>query len=302
MISKIFKVTLSTISLIFIGIVLTGCTTNKTSSNSKIKIVATTDFYGEVAKAVVGDKGSVQSIINKPGVDPHDYEPTTQIAKDVNNADITIANGLGYDSWMNKLSKGKNSPFIKVGENILDKKTGTNPHIWYDPTTMPALANKLAQTLGKKYPDNKAYFEKNAQKYIESLSPIQDELTTLKKIAQNTSNKEVYVSEPVFDYSIEAMGFTVGNKSFEKSIENGSDPSPKIIKNMRQGIKDKKISFLVYNAQADSKLVDNMISLAKKENIPVLKVTETLPKDMTYKNWMLSQYKRLNTILEKEAK
>lgn len=297
MTSKTYKIVLSTISIIFIGILLTGCSSNKPSANSKVKIVTTTDFYAEVAKAVVGNKGSVQSIINKPGVDPHDYEPTTQVAKDVNNADITIANGLGYDSWMNKLSKKKNSTFIKVGENILDKKTGDNPHIWYDPQTMPALANKLAKELGKEQPANKSYFEKNAAKYITSLKPVQDELNTLEKTAKNTSNKEVYVSEPVFDYSIKAMGFVVGNKSFEKSIENGTDPSPKIVKDMRQGIKEKKISFLVYNSQSDSKLVDNMLTLAKKENIPILKVTETLPKNMTYKEWMLSQYKQLNKIL-----
>ncbi|WP_125566546.1 metal ABC transporter solute-binding protein [Companilactobacillus insicii] len=301
---KRFKVLIVTVGVLLLGLVLTACgnSDNSASKNSNIKIVATTDFYGEVAKAVVGNKGTVESIINKPGVDPHDYEPTTAIAKDVSNADVTIANGLGYDSWMNKLSKKNNGTFIKVGENILDKKTGDNPHIWYNPTTMPKLANKIATELSKKQPDNEKYFKANAKKYISSLKPVQNELDELTNKAKESDNKEVYVSEPVFDYSIKAIGFTVGNKDFEKAVENGTDPSPTVIKNMRQGIQKRKISFLVYNSQADSKTVDNMIALAKKNNIPILKVTETLPAGKTYKEWMLSQYQQLNTILEKSER
>ncbi|WP_334329534.1 metal ABC transporter solute-binding protein, Zn/Mn family [Companilactobacillus sp. HBUAS59699] len=301
---KRFKALILTLGIAFFGIVLTACgnSTDSASKSNKLKIVATTDFYGEVAKAVVGNKGSVESIIDRPGVDPHDYEPTTAIAKDVSNADLTIANGLGYDSWMNKLDKKQDSIFIKVGKNIFDKKTGANPHLWYDPKTMPALANKVAQELSKQQPANKKYFKANAKKYIASLKPVQKELTELTNKAKTTTNKEVYVSEPVFDYSIKAMGFTVGNKDFEKAVENGTDPSPTVVKNMRRGIIEGKIAFLVYNSQSDSKTVDNMIALAKEHNLPILKVTETLPAHKNYKEWMLSQYQQLNKILEKEDK
>lgn len=296
MFQKSLKFLFLFLGIAFLGITLSDCG-NKQAENNKIKIVTTTDFYGEVAKAVVGNKGSVQSIINKPGLDPHDYEPTTNIAKDVSAADVTIANGLGYDSWMNKLSKNDSTSKILVGEDIMNKKTGDNPHLWYDPKTMPKLANYLAKELSKKQPKNKAYFQKNADKYIKSLKPVQSELDELKQTAQNANNKDVYVSEPVFDYSIEDMGFKVGNKEFEKAVENGTDPSPKVVKNMRQGIMEQNISFLVYNSQSDSKTVDNMVKLANENNIPVLKVTETLPAGKNYKEWMLSQYKQLNKIL-----
>ncbi|MFC6322516.1 metal ABC transporter solute-binding protein [Companilactobacillus baiquanensis] len=291
-----------TLGLILLSILLSSCSSKPTSQHSnKINIVTTTDFYGEVAKAVVGDKGNVTSIINNPAIDPHDYEPTTEIAKEVSRADITVANGIGYDSWMNKLSSdSSNAVFIKVGEDIMDKKSGDNPHLWYNPKTMPKYANYLAKELGKKQPKNKKYFKVNAQKYIDSLKPVNNELSKLRTTAKNTKNKDVYVSEPVFDYSIKAMGFTIGDKSFEKAIENGTDPSPKVVKDMRDGLKNKRISFLVYNEQAQSKTVDNLVQIAHKNNIPVLKVTETLPSGKTYKEWMLSQYKQLNKILKEK--
>jgi len=280
-------------------LVLSGCSNKKVNNTSqKLDIVTTTDFYGEVAKAVVGNKGSVTSIINNPAIDPHDYEPTTQTAKLVSKADVTVANGLGYDSWMDKIDK--QNTYVKIGEDVMAKKTGDNPHIWYKPETMPKYAKYLAKKLAKKQPQNKAYFEKNAQEYIATLKPVQNELTKLEAASKNVPNKNVYVSEPVFDYSIEATGFKVKNKSFEQAVENGTDPTPAVIKDMHQGLKEKKIAFFVLNTQTDSKLVNNLVQMAKKNNIPVLNVTETLPKGKTYKQWMLSQYKDLNKILQSE--
>lgn len=291
------KLRLITILLLFI-VFLTGCSTQPKKS-SKLQIVTTTDFYGEVAKAVVGNKGTVSSIIDNPNVDPHDYEPTTNIAKKVSTADITVANGLGYDSWMNKLNQDDNSTFIKIGENVMHKKMGDNPHIWYEPQTMPKYAKYLAKQLGKKQPKNKEYFEKNAQKYIATLKPVQDQLGKLKENAKR-DNKSVYVSEPVFDYSLNAIGYKVANKSFEKAIENGTDPTPQVIQKMNNGLKDKKVAFFVLNSQTDNKVINNLVQKAEKNDIPVLKVTETLPKGKTYKQWMLSQYQDLEKILQGE--
>lgn len=287
--------------ILFCILFVAGCANKKVgSSTQKLSIVTTTDFYGEVAKKVVGNKGTVTSIINNPAIDPHDYEPTTKVAKKVSQADIVIANGLGYDAWMNKLSKKNPQNYIKIGEDIRHQKVGDNPHIWYDPQTMPKYANYLAKQLGKKDPKHRAYFEQNAKDYIATLKPVQTELTKLKQASNSLTNKKVYVSEPVFDYSIQATGFKVANQSFENAVEKGTDPTPSVIKKMHQGIKQKQIAFFVLNSQTDSKLVTNLVSLAKQNHVPVLKVTETLPKGKDYKQWMLSQYQDLNKILQSE--
>ena len=141
-------------------ILMAGCSQNNSSTkDGKIKITTTTDFYGEVAKAVVGNKGKVTSAINDPNVDPHDYEPTSKIAKKVTNSDVLIANGVGYDGWMDKLAQNAHkATYIKVGEDLLNKREGDNPHLWYNPQTMPHLANDLAKQFGKLQPQNKKYF------------------------------------------------------------------------------------------------------------------------------------------------
>ncbi len=300
--SKLFALIVALFSvLLFVA----GCSSNGGSSakSEKINVVTTTDFYGEVAKAVAGDKGKVTSVINNPNVDPHDYNPTTKIGTEVAKANVVVANGVGYDTWMSKLVKDNSKvKYIRVGELLMGKKDGDNPHLWYKPETMPKLANALAAKFGKMQPKNKAYFKKNAKKYIDSLKPVNDKIDSLNAIAKKSKSKDVYVSEPVFDYALEAAGFKVGNKKFEEDTENGVDQAPSTIKNMQAGIKGKKIAFFVFNKQVDSKTVDNMVSLSKKNNVPVLPVTETLPAGKTYKTWMLSQYTQLEKILKNAEK
>lgn len=161
---------LAGISVALLAIFAVACGSNgaakqSSSNGSKIQVVASLDFYGEVAKAVGGNKVSVQSIINNPAVDPHDYEPTTKVGKSVASADLVVASGIGYDGWMDKVVKSadKSKNYLRVADDLMNKKEGDNEHIWYDPRTMPKLANTLADKFAKKDPADKATFKANAK-------------------------------------------------------------------------------------------------------------------------------------------
>ena len=86
------------LTLALITILLVGCTSKTTATHHshQINVVASLDFYGETAKAVLGDK-TVTSIIDKPSMEPW-IEPTTKTAKQVSDADVIVYNGLGYDT------------------------------------------------------------------------------------------------------------------------------------------------------------------------------------------------------------
>jgi len=292
------KFLLSLVLLISLGGLLTGCQTSNRATptaDGKIKILASLDFYGQTAQKVAGKYGEVTSVINRPGVDPHDFEATVKTAKVASRASLIIYNGLGYDDWMSKLvvNKATNAKVIQVGTTIAGKKDGANEHVWYDPTTMPKLAHQIALELAKIQPEHKQYFLKQAREYQANLKPL---TKTVAQLKHNAHGQKVAVSEPVFDYSLAAMGYQVSNTHFAKSIEEGSDPSPKDIKQMQTAIKKHQIAFFVENTQSDSNIVDNMVKLAHQNNVPVLKVTETLPAGQTYKSWMLKQYQQLAKI------
>lgn len=284
---------LFTAILLLIGL-LTGCSqssSNGSGKNSKINIVAAEDFYGEVAKAVGGSHVNVTSIINKPSMDPHDYEPSTGTARAVSQAKLVVYNGIGYDSWMENLAKNtKDQTVIRVAEDLMGKKDGDNEHLWYQPETMPKLADYLAGRLSKIDPKHAAEYKKNAKKYRASIKPVEDEVT---KLSQKSNQKLVDVSEPVFDYTLEALGYKVANNHFEIAVEQESDPSPKDIANMQKDIKEKRIAFFVSNIQEISPTVKKIMALADKHDVPVVKVTETLPAGKDYKTWMLDQLKQI---------
>ncbi|EHN59698.1 metal ABC transporter solute-binding protein [Oenococcus kitaharae] len=261
----------------------------------KIKVLSSVDFYGEVAKAVLGNQGTVENVIKKTSIDPHDYQPTTNVAKQADAADVLLYNGIGYDSWMSKLAQNnKRALAIRVGENIMDRKNGDNPHLWYNRKTMPKVANYLAKHFAALKPSEKAYFKANAKKYIQkNIRPINRKIASLSK---KSNGKLVDVSEPVFDYALASLGYKENNTGFAKSVEDGTDPAPKDVANMQQDIRERKIAFFVQNTQATDKTVGNLVKLAKKYQVPVLKVTETKPKGKTYKQWMLSQYNQVGRI------
>lgn len=280
-------------------IVLNGCG-RKTQTSNKLHIVASLNFYGETAKVVAGKYGTVTSIIKSPNVDPHDFEPTTNSAKAVAKADVVVYNGLGYDSWMQRLISSDSEGNVKalnVGKSVMNKQTGDNPHLWYNDQTMAKLANRLAKIYAKKDPKHRKQFEANAKNYVASLKVIQKKVAALK---QNRQKSLVDVSEPVFNYALTKMGYKINNSHFALAVENGSDPSAQDIRQMQKDIKQHKIAFFVNNPQASDAIVKNMVTLAKKHNVPVLNVTETQPSNKTYIEWMTDQYQQVAEIQKKE--
>jgi zinc/manganese transport system substrate-binding protein len=270
---------------------LTACgdsSVGQTPSTAKIKIVAAENFYGEVAKAVGGDQVEVSSILNNPNVDPHDYEPTPDVAKSVSDSQVILYNGAGYDAWMDKLihadTSAKSKSVIKVAEDLMGKHEGENEHVWYDPETMPKLANKLADDLAKLDPSHAGEFQKNAQTYIASLEPLKEKVQKLKQ-----SGTQIDVSERIFDYMAAALNLSIHDSRFSKAIDEGNDPAAADVANLQDDIKGKHVKVFIYNVQNTSPTVDTIVKLAKSSGVPVVEVTETEPNGKNYLQWMTDQ-------------
>ncbi|WP_225418481.1 metal ABC transporter solute-binding protein, Zn/Mn family [Lacticaseibacillus daqingensis] len=280
------------------SMLLSGCQT-KASQDKGLQVVASVDFYGEVAKAVVGTHGTVTSVIDKLDVDPHDYEPTTEVAKTVANADIVIDNGGGYDSWMTKLIAADSGNTTTVtAAKVVGIKDGENEHIWYKPDVMPKMATALAKAFGQRDPAHKQAYADNAAAYIKKLQPLLKQIDALKARAVG---QKVAVSEPVFSNALSYLGYTIVNDHFAQAVEESTDPSPKDIRALEAQIQGKQIAFFVQNTQVESKIVTNIVKQVRAAGIPVLQVTETMPAGKTYTSWMTAQYNQLKAIQTKQG-
>ncbi|MFD1485338.1 metal ABC transporter solute-binding protein, Zn/Mn family [Lacticaseibacillus baoqingensis] len=285
---------ISGISALALALVFSGNQQVAAADKPELQVVASVDFYGEAAQAVLGQYGHVQTIIDQPNIDPHDYTPTTKVGKQVAHADVVIYNGAGYDTWMTKLLKNKSKQTQKVAvAKLVGVKAGQNEHVWYKPQTMPKLANTLAKRFGQLDAAHQSQYRQNAKAYIASLKPL---LKVIKQVKAQADHQSVAVSEPVFDHALRHLGYRVSNAHFARAIEAGSDPSPADVRQLDAAIKHRKLVFFVQNTQVHSPIVTEIVKRCRQAKVPVLAVTETMPKGQDYRQWMMTQYQALAKI------
>jgi zinc/manganese transport system substrate-binding protein len=263
-----------------------------------IRIVAAENFYGDLATQIGGDRVSVVSILSDPNADPHEYESNADDAKNIANAQIVIKNDVGYDAFMDKLMSASPRPsriVIDVGQ-IAGRKDGDNPHIWYDPTTMPKVARTLAMTLGQLDPSGKGYYDERLQTFMTSEKAVDD---TIASIRARDHGDKVLPTEPVFDYMAEALGLTIVDQggAFQRAVEDGNDPPASAVATFRGELASHAIKALIYNSQAVTPITTQMQDDAKQNHVPVVPVSETEPTGKTYQQWMLGELTTLQQAL-----
>src|SRR5665213_493333 len=140
-----------------------------------IDIVAAENFYGDIAQQIGGPDVKVSSILSNPDQDPHLFEVSPSVARRISAAQIVVYSGIDYDPWMDKLLGAARSSHRKtiVVADLIGKKVGDNPHIWYDPATMLALAKTLAASLIADDPGHRAGYEQRLANFEASVKPIQ---------------------------------------------------------------------------------------------------------------------------------
>jgi len=263
-----------------------------------IAVLGTENFYADLLTQVGGTRVAASSILNDPNADPHEYEANPQTAKVVADAKLVIVNGIGYDDFMSKLLGASTKPdrvVINV-QALLKKADDDNAHVWYDPKTMPAVADAATAALAKLDPQNANYFATLKAKYLAALKPIDDKIAVLKA---RYNGAPVAFTEPVAGYQADAIGLKVLTpEPFQHAIEQAIDPAPADVAVERDLLTKKKVKVLLYNSQVTSPLTQDIRDLAVKSGVPVVGVAETIPPQFkTYQEWMLAQLAELETAL-----
>jgi zinc/manganese transport system substrate-binding protein len=257
-------------------------------ADGRIRIVAAESVYGDIARQIGGDRVAVSSIMSKPDTDPHLFETTPAVARALDNAQIVIANGAGYDAWIETLLQASPKPdrIAIVAAELLNRKAGDNPHLWYDPTTMPALARALTAALAKADAAHAAQYEARLATFLASLAPIRDKIDEIRKAY---AGRPVTATEPVFGPMADALGLTMRNRSFQLAVMNDTEPSAKDIAAFETDLKTHRVAVLFYNKQVTGKLAQRLLDIAKAARVPVVGVTETEPGGLSYQDWMLGE-------------
>ncbi len=255
--------------------------------------------YADVVAQIGGRYVKVTAIETDPNTDPHSFEASPAIAREIATADLLIRNGVGYDSWVEGILAATPSAHRKVidVQRLLHLPDSTpNPHLWYDPNTMPAVANAVAAQLTALAPAEAAYFQANARRFGASLEPWRQALASFKRRYGGT---RIAVTEPVANDMLAAAGCDIATPvSLQTAIMNGTDPSPQDVAAEEALLSGHLVRILVYNRQVTETLTESFLDLARRNNIPVVGVYETLPvPGYHYQSWMLAEVAALRKAL-----
>jgi zinc/manganese transport system substrate-binding protein len=274
-------------------------TSSAESSGGVIQVVAAENFWGSIVSQIGGSHVNVLSIVSDPNADPHEYESNAADARAVSSAAYVIENGVGYDSWMDKLlSAGGSNPNRKVLNvgTLVGKQDGDNPHLWYNPAYVNQAALQMEQDLIAIDPADKADYEKNYATFQSNVAEYQNRITAIK---QQYAGTKVAATEDIFAYLATAAGLDlISPPEFIEAVAEGNDPPAASVVEFENQLKSKEPVVLVYNEQTVTPLTENIKALAAQENIPVIGVTETIqPPDATFEEWMNAELLGLQNAL-----
>ena len=269
-------------------------------SEAPIAVLGAENFYADLLTQIGGSRVTASSILNDPSADPHEYEANPATAKLVADSKIVIVNGIGYDDFMDKLlgASTKSDRVVINVQDLLGVKDDVNVHVWYDPATMPKVAEAATAALAKLDPQNAAYFSAQKAKYLDGLKTVNDKIASLKA---KYPGAPIAFTENVAGYLTDAIGLKVLTPpAFMEAIESGTDPAPADVAVERDLLTGHKVKVLMYNSQVTSPLTEQIRELAVSSNVPVVPVAETIPPTFkTFQDWQLAQLDDLEKALAK---
>jgi zinc/manganese transport system substrate-binding protein len=287
-------------ALLMTGLIVTTFTTRPASAGNNahlIVAIGAENEYANVLSQIGGKYVTVSAILKNPNTDPHTFEASASVAEEVAKAQLIVQNGVGYDSFMNNIEAASPNSKRKliVAQDVLGLPTSTpNPHLWYKPTTMPAVAKAMVKDLDKLAPTHAAYFGANLKTFDASLDPWLAAIASFKSKYPHTP---VAVTEPVADYLLQAMGADILTPFiFQADIMNGVDPAPEDITLEENFVTKHEVKLFCYNQQVVDSLTTSIRQIAKKAHVPVVGVYETMPTPgYDYQTWMLAETKAIQS-------
>jgi zinc/manganese transport system substrate-binding protein len=273
-----------------------GSSTGAAASTTKIIAIGAENEYADVIGQIGGKYVNVSAIMSNPNTDPHTFEASPAVAREVSAAQLVVQNGVGYDTFMNTIESADPNSSRKVidVQTLLGLPNSTpNPHLWYKPVTMPAVANAVAADLGQLDPAQASYFKANATSFIASLSAWNNAIAAFKSAHPDVP---VATTEPVADYMLQAVGAdNMTPWTLQADIMNGVDPSPQNTALQNSLFTQHKVKVFLYNQQVTDSLTESFIKLANENGIPVVGVYETMPTPgYNYQSWMLAEVNALD--------
>jgi zinc/manganese transport system substrate-binding protein len=301
-VSRLRRVPLALAVAAAFATLVAGCAGDSiATTGGGVRVVAAENFWGSIARQLAGSHADVQSIIVNPAEDPHSYEPTTGDARTMATAQLAIVNGIGYDPWAPRLLAANpvsGRVTLTVGSQ-LGLKDGDNPHRWYNPADVNAVANAIAADLTRLDPHDKGYFTRRLRQFeTQGLAQYHG---LIAQIRARYSGVPVGASESIFAMQAPSLGLDlITPYSFMKAISEGTEVTAQDTITTERQLTSRQIKVWVYNSQNVTPEIQRLNGLARAAGIPIATVTETLsPASDSFQQWQVAQLTEIAAALKK---
>lgn len=276
--------------------VATGCASSGEADLSHsgvetdLMVLASTDVYASLVQEVVADTAEVEAMVDNPAIDPHSYEATPQDRLSVEQADVLIANGGGYDPYITQLADAANKDEAVLqlisGENWHSHEfdgTYENEHIWYDLARMSEFVAEVGEHMGQLEPENAQLYEDNAQALADDIDQLNGRTRAIE-----AEGLTYLATEAVSGFLLDEAGFeNLTEIEFLAAVEHGDDVSPRLFFGTMDTISAGEVDLLSYNRQTETNQSLQIRETAEDHDVEVLEFAETLPEGVeTYTEWM----------------
>lgn len=260
------------------------------SDDGKFKIV--TSFYPIYVMTLnITDGANNIELVNMADINTgciHDYTLVAADMKKVENADVFIENGLGLESFIEKITNSnKKLQVINSSENIsnlIQDDDETNPHIWTSISNYMEQVENIQKALSKINPENSKIYETNAKEYINKLKELKS------KYEGQLKGKEAVSLNESFDYLAKEIGLNL--TSIHTSHEENT-MSAEMLKSIIEKMKSSDIKIIIVDENDNLK---NAQTIAKETGAKIYKLDSALSGDFSKESYINSMNENLEKL------
>ena len=187
----------------------TGCSASPAGADADgapLPVVATTPQVADFVRTIGGSDVQVTQII-KPGVDPHEYEPTPADLQAIAGAKLVVKNGVGLEKWLDPTisSAGYRGPVVDAGQGVpvrVEDGNEQDPHIWHNPLNAKIMVAGIAKGLSAADPGRSETFTRHLAAYTAELDKLDaGNLAAWEKLAPG--QRKLVTNHDAFGYYVD---------------------------------------------------------------------------------------------------
>jgi zinc/manganese transport system substrate-binding protein len=247
------------LALSLAALTLTGCTEQARwqKGTGPIKIVASTNVWGDIAYQIAGEEATVTALIDNVNQDPHSFEASARDQLAVQDADIVIMNGGGYDDFVEALVEADETPAILINAYTASGDDDTrNEHIWYSASQVKDVGNVIFSALETVDRNSTPIYESNLAEFEAQIKLI--EIRTA-QITETWGGAKVFATEPLIYYLLQDTGMVdITPAEFSEAIEEERDVAPAVMLEAQDAVKQAK--FIAVNSSTRTAQIDQVLS------------------------------------------